>query len=51
MTAAVITLHMWQDVAAMIGLVAALAGWMAYVIRRWSWIPRKQHNRRYNERF
>ncbi len=51
MTAAEINLHMWQDVAAMIGLVAGLAGWMAYVIRRWSWIPRKQHNRRYNERF
>lgn len=32
-------------------LVAALALYLEYLIRRWSWIPRKKHNRVFNERF
>lgn len=46
-----INAHMWQDIAVMIGLMAGLAGWMVYVIRRWSWIPRREQRTRFNERF
>lgn len=51
MTLAEINAHMWQDIAVMIGTVAGLAGWLAYVIRRWSWIPRKQQRQRFGERW
>lgn len=37
-----------------IGLALAIVGialWLEYVIRRWSWIPRKRHNRVFIERF
>lgn len=50
MTAAEINLHMWQDIAVIIGLVAALAVWMAYVVKRWSWIPRKEQRQRFGEK-
>lgn len=50
MTAAELNAHMWQDIAVMIGLVAALAGWMAYVVKRWSWIPRKEQRKRFWEK-
>lgn len=32
-------------------LVIATGLYMEYIIRRWSWIPRKEHNRVYRERF
>lgn len=31
--------------------VAGLFLYMDYILRRWSWIPRKRHNRQYTERF
>lgn len=37
-----------------IGLALAIVGialWLEYVIRRWSWIPRKRHDRVFIERF
>lgn len=32
-------------------LVAGIALWLEYIIRRWSWIPRKRHDRIFVERF
>ena len=32
-------------------LVAGIALWLEYIIRRWSWIPRKKHNRIFIEKF
>lgn len=37
-----------------LALVLTIAGtvlWFDYVLRRWSWIPRKRHNRTYIEKF
>lgn len=31
--------------------VVGFAVWFGYVLRNWSWIPRKRHNRVFIERF
>ena len=34
-----------------VGLIAALVLWGEYVLRRWSWFPRKRHDRIFIEKF
>ena len=34
-----------------IGLAAILVLWCEYVMRRWSWIPRRRRTRVFNEKF
>lgn len=36
---------------ALIALIGLTAGWLDYVIRRWSWIPRKRQRRFFGERW
>ena len=48
-----------QDVLENEAILLGLAGlavvgfgiYWEYIIRRWSWTPRKKHNRRFDERF
>ena len=34
-------------------IIAVILGcfWFGYVLRRWSWIPRRRHSRQYYEKF
>lgn len=34
-----------------IGLIAGLVLWFEFVLRRWSWLPRKRHARTFYEHF
>lgn len=43
-----------DSVMVLIGMIVTAVGtalWLEYVLRRWSWIPRKRHNRTYIEKF
>ena len=45
---------MQNEVLVMIGfliLVGFVVAWLSYVLSRWSWVPRKKHDRTFTERF